>query len=109
MCDRESFREDIFKQCILFNENNSKEHVINKCAKLNKIREKLMDKLNKLDKNAKDKSPLDVINHWYFTQYRINRKGDIEGIKVIKNFVYKMYKKFCNCRKNNKYEIDQII
>ena len=29
-----------------------------------KIRKELMDKLNKLDKNAKDKSPLDAINYW---------------------------------------------
>ena len=58
----ELFREDIYKQCILCNENNSKEHVINKCTKLNKIRKKLMIKLNKFDKNTKDKSTLNTIN-----------------------------------------------
>ena len=41
------------------NEDNSKEHVVNKCVKLNKIRNKLMDKLNKLDKNTKNMCPLD--------------------------------------------------
>ena len=60
MYDSGSFRKDIHKQCILCYENNSKEHIVNKCTKLNKMRKEL--KLNKLDKNTIDKCPLDAIN-----------------------------------------------
>ena len=34
----------------------------------------------------------------------MDRKNDIKGIKAIKKFLYEIYKKFGECKKNNKEE-----
>ena len=50
MCHRGAFREDIFEKCVFCKtEDNGIEHVTNNCMKFKKVREELIDKLNKLD------------------------------------------------------------
>jgi len=54
MYHRGAFRKDIFKKCVFSKtEDNGIEHVTNNCNKFKKVREELIDKLNKLDANTK--------------------------------------------------------
>ena len=56
MCHIGAFREDIIeKQVFCKTEDNGIEHVTNNCIKFKKVREELIDKLNKLDANTKNK------------------------------------------------------
>jgi len=62
MCHREAFREDIIKKCVFCKtEDNGIEHVTNDCIKFKKGGEELMNKLNKLDANTKNKILLEII------------------------------------------------
>jgi len=57
LCHRGAFREDIIKKCVYSKtEDNEIEHVINNYIKFKKVREELIDKLNKLDANTKNKT-----------------------------------------------------
>ena len=59
MCHRGAFREDIIEICIFYKtEYNGIENVTNNCIKFKKVREELIDKLNKLDANTKNKTLL---------------------------------------------------
>ena len=56
MCHRGAFRKDIIEKCVFCKtEDNGIDHDTNNCIKFKKIREELIDKLNKLDSNKKIK------------------------------------------------------
>ena len=90
---RGAFRKDINDICILCNEaDNSQEHVINDCAKTEKLRTKLTKELNDLDATTKNKTLLDSIFYWYYSKDLNAKKRDNKGIRLIKQFVSKIYK-----------------
>ena len=90
---RGAFRKDINDICILCNEaDNSQEHVINDCAKTEKLRTKLTKELNDLDATTKNKTLLDSIFYWYYSKDLNSKKEDNKGIRLIKQFVSKIYK-----------------
>ena len=65
-----AFRNDINDKCILSkNSDNSQEHVVNDCAKTEKLRIKLTKELNDLDNTTKNITLLDHIFYWYFSKY----------------------------------------
>ena len=89
---RDAFREDINDKCILCkNCDNSQEHVINDCAKTEKLRKKLTKELNVLDNATKNKTLLDSIFYWYYSKDLNDKKGDNKVIRLIKKFVFKIY------------------
>ena len=90
---RGAFRKDINDICILCNEaDNSQEHVINDCAKTEELRTKLTKELNDLDATTKNKTLLDSIFYWYYSKDLNSKKRDNKGIRLIKQFVSKIYK-----------------
>ena len=90
---RGAFRKDINDKCILCKDaDNSEEHVINECAKTEKIRTKLTKELNDLDIAIKNKTLLDAIFYWYYSKDLSAKKSDNKGIRLIKQFVIKIYK-----------------
>ena len=72
--------------------DNSQEHVINECAKTEKLRTKLTKELNDLDTATKNKTLLDAIFYWYYSKDLSAKKSDNKGIRLIKQFVFKIYK-----------------
>ena len=53
MCHRGSFREDIYKKCVLCkNKENSIKHVINECEIMKELRDKLKNVLEGLDRKT---------------------------------------------------------
>ena len=72
--------------------DNSQEHVINECAKTEKLRAKLIKELNDLDNTTKNKTLLDSIFYWYYSKDLQAKKSDNKGIRLIKKFVFKIYK-----------------
>ena len=67
--DRGAFRKDINDRCILCKDSdNSQEHVINDCAKTEKLRVKLKKELNDLDPATENKTLLDSIFYWYYSK-----------------------------------------
>ena len=72
--------------------DNSKEYVINDCAKTEALRTKLTKELNDLDNSTKKKTLFDSIFHWYYSKDLKDKKGDNKGIRLIKKFVFKIYK-----------------
>ena len=96
MCHRGAFREDIIKKCVFCQtEDNGIEHVSNNCIKFKKIREELIDKLNKLDANTKNKTLLEIIEYYYYSkklsESKNEKKNDNNGIRLIKEFIKNMY------------------
>ena len=66
---RGTFRNDINDKCILCKDSdNSQEHVVNECAKTEKLRTKLTKELNDLDNTTKNKTLLDSIFYWYYSK-----------------------------------------
>ena len=75
MCHRGAFREDINKKCVFCKtEDNGIDHVTNNCVKFKKVREELIDKLNKLDANTKNKTLLEIIEYYYYSKKLSNSK-----------------------------------
>ena len=75
MCHRGAFRKDIFKKCVFSKtEDKGIEHVTNNCNKFKKVREELIDKLNKLDANTKNKTLLEIIEYYYYRKNYLNLK-----------------------------------
>ena len=75
MCHRGAFREDIIEKCVFCKtEDNGIEHVTNNCIKFKKVREELIDKLNKLDANTKNKTLLEIIEYYYEVRNYMNLK-----------------------------------
>ena len=90
---RGTFRNDINDKCILCkNSDNYQEHAVNECVKTKKLRAKLAKELNDLDNATKNKTLLDSIFYWYYSKDLKDKKGDNKGIRLIKKFVFKIYK-----------------
>ena len=90
---RDAFRNDINDKCILCkNSDNSQEHVVNEYTKTEKLRTKLTKELNDLDKATKNKTLLDSIFYWYYSKDLQAKKSDNKGIRLIKKYVFKLYK-----------------
>ena len=69
MHHRGAFREDIVEKYVFCkNEDNGIKHVTNNCIKFKKIRGELIDKLNKLDANIKNKALLEIIEYYYYSK-----------------------------------------
>ena len=65
---------------------------LNECAKTKKLRAKLRKELNDLDNATKNKTLLDSIFYWYYSKDLSDKKGDNKGVRLIKKFVFKIYK-----------------
>ena len=90
---RGAFRKDINDKFILCKHcDNSQEHVINDCAKTEKLRTKLIKELNDLDNATRNKTLMDYIFYWYYSKDLQDKKRDNKGIRLIKQFVFKIYK-----------------
>ena len=89
---RIAFRNDINDKCILCKDSdNSQEHVINECAKTKKLRAKLTKELNDLYNATKNKTLIDSIFYWYYSKDLQAKKSDNKGIRLIKQYVFKLY------------------
>jgi len=99
MCHRGSFREDINEKYILYkNAYNGIKHVINECEKLKTERNILLSELNEIN-NTNYEELLKAIEYHYYSKRYSNaktesKKDDNRGIKLIKEFLLIMYKKF---------------
>ena len=98
MCHRVSFREDINKKCILCkNADNGIKHVINECEKLKTERNILLGELNKINNTNYEELLKAIKYHYYSKRYsnaKTESKKDNKRIKLIKEFLLTMYKKF---------------
>ena len=72
--------------------DNSQEHVIDDCAKTETLRTKLIKELNDLDNSTKNKTLLDSIFYLYYSKDLKDEKDDNKGIRLIKKFIFKIYK-----------------
>ena len=105
---RGAFRNDINDKCILCkNIDNSQEHVVNDCAKTKKLRAKLTKELNDLDNATKNKTLLDSIFYWYYSKDLQAKKKDNKGIRLIKQYVFKLYKLMKEILKETSSEKEQ--
>ena len=99
LCATEVHLEKIqYKKCILCGyPENRIEHVVNDCKKLCRERRKTLEELNKID-NTNYKKLLKAIEYHYyskkFTNGKQEKKSDKKGVKIIKEFLLEMYKKF---------------
>ena len=96
MYHRGAFREDIIEKCVFCKiEDNGIEHVRNNIIKFKKVGEELVDNLNKLDANTKNKTLLDIIEYYYYSkkllESKAEKKNDNNEIKLIKEFIKNMY------------------
>ena len=66
--------------------------MINENAKTEKLRAKLTKELNDLDNGSKNKTLFDSIFYWYYSKDLQAKKGDNKGIRLIKKYVFKIYK-----------------
>ena len=90
---RGAFRNYINDKCIQCKDSdNSPEHVINEYAKTKKLRAKLIKELNDLDNATKNKTLLDSIFYWYYSKDLQAKQRDNKGIRLIKQYVFKLYK-----------------
>ena len=92
-------------KCILCGyPENSIEHVVNDCKKLCRERRKTLEELNKID-NTNYKKLLKAIEYHYYSKKYTNgkeeKKSDKKGVKIIKEFLLEMYKKFGAVKKKN--------
>ena len=87
------FIKHINDKCILCkNSDNSQENVVNECTKTKKLRIKKTKELNDLDNATKNKTLLDSIFYWYYSKDLQAKKSDNKGIRLIKKYVFKLYK-----------------
>jgi len=98
MCHRGSFREDINEKCILYkNADNGIKHVINECEKLITERNILISELNEINNTNYEELLKAIEYHYYSKRYsnaKPETKKDNRGIKLIKEFLLAMKKKF---------------
>ena len=95
---RGAFLNDINDKCILCKDsNNSQEHIVNECAKTKKLRAKLTKELNDLDNATKNKTLKDSQA----------KKSDNKGIRLIKKYVFKLYKLMKETLKETSSEKEQ--
>ena len=88
---RGAFRKDIKDRCILCKDSdNSQEHVINDCAKTEKLRAKLKKELNDLEPVTKNNTILESIFYWYYSKDLSDKRGTrrIKRIIFIFNIKY---------------------
>ena len=77
MCHRGAFREDIIEKCVFCKtENNWIEHDTINCIKFKKVREELIDKLNKLNANTKNETLLEIIEYYYYSKKLSESKAE---------------------------------
>ena len=75
MCHRGVFREHIIEKCLFCKtEDNRIEHFTNNCIKFKNLREELINTLNKLDANSKNKTLLEIIEYYYYSKNYLNLK-----------------------------------
>ena len=87
------FRNDINDKCILCKDSeHSQEHVVNECTKTKKLRTELTKGLNDLDNATKNKTLLESIFYWYYSKDLQDKKSNNKGIRLIKKYVFKLYK-----------------
>ena len=71
------------------------EHFTNNYIKFKKVREELIDKLNKLDTITKNKVLLEIMEYYYcsekLSESKSEKKTDNNWIKLIKEFIKNMY------------------
>ena len=96
MCHRGAFRKIINEKYVFCEtEDNGIEHVTNNCIKFKKEREEIINKLNNLDANTKNKTLLEIIEYYYYSkrlsESKDEKKNDNIGIKLIKEFIKNMY------------------
>ena len=89
------------------NSDNSQEHVVNECAKTKKLRAKLTKELNDLDNATKNKTLLDSIFYWYYTKDLQAKNRDHKGIRLIKQYVFRLYKLMKETLKETSSEKEQ--
>ena len=110
MCHRGAFRNDIFEKCVLCKtEDNGIEHATNNCIKFKKEREEIINKLNNLDANTKNKTLLEIIEYYYskrLSESKDEKKNDNIGIKLIKEFIKNIY--YLYVKESNKKMIKLI-
>ena len=90
MCHRGSFRDDIYKKCVLRKDaDNGLEHVVNECAKLKNEIKQLLKDLNNIN-NTKDTELHKARKFHYssksYTNKKEENKDDNKGIQLIKEF-----------------------
>ena len=92
---RGAFRKDINDRCILCKDSdNSQEHVINDCAKTEKLRAKLKKELNDLEPVTKNNTILESIFYWYYSKDLSDKRGTrrIKRIIFIFNIKYEPFR-----------------
>ena len=75
--------------------------------KTEKLRTKLTKELNDLDKATKNKTLLDSIFYWYYSKDLQAKKSDNKGIRLIKKYVFKLYKLMKEILKETSSEKEQ--
>jgi len=76
MCHSGSFREDIYKKCVLCKDaDNGLKHVVNECAKLKNERMQLLKDLNNIN-NRKDTELLKAMEFHYYSKSYNNKKEE---------------------------------
>ena len=94
MCLRGSFREDIYKKCVLYKkEDNNIYHVINEYEIMKELRDKLKNELEGLDKKTINLNLLESIEYFYYSKNKKKekKKKDNKGIREIKTFIRELY------------------
>ena len=104
MCHRGSFREDIYKKCILCKDaNNGIIHVVNECECLKEERKELLTKLQYINNTWGINLLREIEYHYYTKRYSNDKyfaKNDNKGISLIKKFIRIMYMKIGEAIKN---------
>ena len=86
MCHRGGFSEDIIEKFVFYKtEDNGIEHVNNNCIISKKVREKFIDKLNKLDAIQKIKRYKKLLNIFIIVRNYLILKMKIRMIIMEKN------------------------
>ena len=62
----------------------AQEHVVNECAKTEKLQAKLTKELNDFDNATKNKTLLESIFYWYYSKDLQAKKSDNKGIRLLK-------------------------
>ena len=80
MCHRGSFREDLYKKCVLYKDaDNGLKHVANECTKLKNERKQLLKNLNNIN-NRKDTELLKEMEFHYYVKDKLIKKKKIKMI-----------------------------
>ena len=76
MCHRGSFREDIYKKCVLCKDaDNGLKHVVNECSKLKNERIQLLKDLNNIN-NIKDNELFKAMEFHYQSKSYTNKNEE---------------------------------